>query len=71
MIYKYPVAFPNPYVTMSCRSAHLPSNHLRDDNLSHLHGSVDIELNNILDDLVGLLLERCRDFMVGADVIHY
>ena len=47
----------------------LPSNHLRNDNLGHLHGGVDVNLNNVVDNCISLLLERGWDLMVGTDIV--
>lgn len=44
---------------------------MRNNNLGHLHGSVDVDLDNVVDDLVSLLLEGGGDLMVGSDVVHF
>lgn len=47
----------------------VPSNHVGDDDLGDLHGRVDVDLDDILNNLVSLLLEGGGDFMVGSDVV--
>jgi hypothetical protein len=51
------------------KKKNIPSNHVGDDDLGDLHGGVDVNLDNILNDLVSLLLEGGGDLMVGSDVV--
>lgn len=48
---------------------HIPRNHLRNDNLGHFDRSVDVNLDNVLDDLVALQLKGSGDFVVGSNII--
>lgn len=53
------------------RETNVPSNHVGDNDLGDLHGGVDVDLHDILDNLVSLLLEGGGDLMVGSDVVDY